>query len=490
MRIFDALLSTSVLLIFSLPQALAEPEAESLNIEEVAVTIGDLNTTLEITGSDFGSPLEVTLAGVPAVVTSVTSTTIVATVLTAAFPAGDYRLTVSRGSGSIKNDEYDLTIGAVGVVSFAVGNTRGGTNALVNNTTGNFNSAYGVDTLTANTTGSSNTAVGAQALQANITGLDNTAVGNVALQANTTGRFNTAVGDQALWKNTTGANNTASGHLALGSNTTGQQNAATGVQALQQNTTGNVNTATGVLALGRNTTGCCNTATGARALGFNTTGSSNTAIGREALGRNTTGIQNIALGAVAGGALTTGSNNIMIGNNGVAGESATIRIGRFQNRAFIEGIRGKTTGFTDAVAVLIDSAGQLGTISSSRRYKEDIEDMAGASDGLLSLRPVTFRYKQAFENGNKPIQYGLVAEEVAEVFPDLVVYDEDGEPETVKYHMLATLLLNELQKQQQVTADQAAQLAAVEMQLAELTALTSRLAQSVTPVSEVQLASN
>jgi len=116
--------------------------------------------------------------------------------------------------------------------------------------------------------------------------------------------------------------------------------------------------------------------------------------------------------------------------------------------------------------------------------------MAAASDALLSLRPVTFHYKKAFADGDKPIQYGLIAEEVAEVFPDLVVYNEDGEPETIKYHLLATMLLNELQKQQQVTADQAAQLAALDNQLSELTALTSRLAQSVTPVSEVQLASN
>ena len=106
-----------------------------------------------------------------------------------------------------------------------------------------------------------------------------------------------------------------------------------------------------------------------------------------------------------------------------------------------------TTGIDDAVPVLVDSAGQLGTVSSSRRYKQDIEDMAGASESLLSLRPVTFRYKKTFKDGDKPIQYGLIAEEVAEVFPDLVVYTEDGEPETVKYHLLATLLLNELQKQ-------------------------------------------
>ncbi len=188
----------------------------------------------------------------------------------------------------------------------------------------------------------------------------------------------------------------------------------------------------------------------------------------------------------------------------------------------IKGISGVLTGINNAVPVLIDSAGQLGTINSSRRYKEDIDDMAQASDNLLSLRPVTFRYKKAFEDGDRPIQYGLIAEEVAEVFPPLVVYNEDAEPETVKYHLLATLLLNELQNQrsefqtlQQVIVDQAAQmivdqaaylvslveqnrahesaqegLVALEAKVAELTALTALLTQSVTPVSEVQLASN
>ena len=188
----------------------------------------------------------------------------------------------------------------------------------------------------------------------------------------------------------------------------------------------------------------------------------------------------------------------------------------------IKGISGVLTGINNAVPVLIDSAGQLGTINSSRRYKEDIDNMARASDNLLSLRPVIFRYKKAFEDGDRPIQYGLIAEEVAEVFPPLVVYNEDAEPETVKYHLLATLLLNELQNQrsefqtlQQVIVDQAAQmivdqaaylvslveqnlaheseqerLVALEAKVAELTALTAELTQSVTPVSEVQLASN
>ncbi len=173
------------------------------------------------------------------------------------------------------------------------------------------------------------------------------------------------------------------------------------------------------------------------------------------------------------------------------------------------------TGINNVVPVLINSASQLGTINSSRRYKEDIDDMARASDNLLSLRPVTFRYQKAFEDGDRPIQYGLITEEVAEVFPALVAYSEDGEPETIKYHLLVMLLLNELQKQrseiqtlQQVIVDQAAQVivdqaahlvSLVEQnraheseqeRLVALEAKVAELTQSVTPVSEVQLASN
>jgi len=155
----------------------------------------------------------------------------------------------------------------------------------------------------------------------------------------------------------------------------------------------------------------------------------------------------VALGVSAGRAITTGSYNVMIGNRGRAGDHGTTRIGRSdQGRAFIHGIRGVTTGVANAVTVVVDSAGQLGTVSSSRRYKEDIQPMADRSVALHDLRPVTFRYKEAYEDGTKPIQYGLIAEEVAEVFPDLAVYNEDGTPEMVKYQVLSSLLLNEFLK--------------------------------------------
>ena len=239
---------------------------------------------------------------------------------------------------------------------------------------------------------------------------------------------------------------------------------AVGFQALWRNTTGGGNTALGTQALWFNTTGAGNTAIGIGSLVLNTMGLQNTATGTPALQKNTTGERNVAIGSLAGQNQTTGSDNIYITNQGVAGESGTIRIGidgagnNTQQKAFIAGVRSVSTGQFNAIDVVIDSNGQLGTVSSSRRYKEDIHDMAEASGGLLQLRPVTFRYKQASADGSKPRQYGLIAEEVAEVYPDLVVYNADGEVEAVQYRKLITMVLNELQKEHQVNLTQAEQI--------------------------------
>jgi len=267
---------------------------------------------------------------------------------------------------------------------------------------------------------------------------------------------NTTLGVGAL-QNNIGVDNTATGNDALQSNTTGRQNTASGANALQSNTTGAYNTANGQAALQSNTTGADNTANGMGALFSNTTGSYNTAIGNS-----------------AGANLTTGSGNIDIGfgASGNAGETATIRIGgpSYQTRAFIVGIRGITTGNNNAIPVVIDSNGQLGTVSSSRRFKEDIHDMDTASDGLLRLRPVTFRYQKPFADGSKPIQYGLIAEEVSEVYPDLVARSADGQIETVKYQVLDSMLLNELQKEHlQVQEQEQAEM--IRLLQARLTAL-------------------
>jgi len=250
----------------------------------------------------------------------------------------------------------------------------------------------------------------------------------------------------------------AVGYNALLGNTTGSQNTASGAFALEMNTANN-NVAVGYNALLSNTTGDENTAAGFQTLTSNTSGIHNTAVGVDALYSNTTGGHNIGIGENGGFALTTGSNNIDIGNFGNAGEANTIRIGDggTQTRAFIAGIRGETTGVPNGVTVLIDSQGQLGTVSSSRRFKTDIRDMGNASSALMRLRPVTFKYKPELDpSGTK--QYGLIAEEVEEVLPDLVARDKDGNIETVKYHLLSALLLNELQKQQHAQHAQADQI--------------------------------
>jgi hypothetical protein len=201
-------------------------------------------------------------------------------------------------------------------------------------------------------------------------------------------------------------------------------------------------------------------------LALATTASNTVAVGYNALTKVTTGGTNIAVGSGAGQTLTTGSGNILIGHNGgSAGEARTIRIGTAQTKAFIAGIRGVTTGASDAVTVMIDSKGQLGTVKSSARYKEDIHDMAAYSSRLYQLRPVTYRYKEPAEDGQKPLEPGLVAEEVAKVYPDLVVRNAAGQVETVQYHKLTPMLLNELERQQQELQALAAHNAALEEQV-------------------------
>ncbi len=367
------------------------------------------------------------------------------------------------------------------------------------------NTALGVDALISSTpgvpsyyNGATNTAVGALALRDNTTGFQNTGSGASALLFNSTGSRNTANGAYALEFNTTGDLNTGVGALALVLNTTGFYNTASGALALSSNTTGRANTANGTNALIGNTTGSLNTASGAYALLSNTTGNLNTASGTGALQLNSTGSRNTALGYFAGFANSTGTDNILIASYG-ANESNTLRIGEGtgtgifeQSRAFISGIRGITTGSANAIPVLIDSSGQLGTISSSRRFKEEIRDMGEASAGLAELRPVTFRYKRAFENGDKPMRYGLIAEEVAEVFPDLVAYDADGRPEAILDHLLVPLLLNEIQKRQRESVAQAETIARLEAShealLLRLQRLEAVAAKAIPPVAQPRAA--
>jgi hypothetical protein len=428
-------------------------------------------------------------------------------------------------------------VGAGALRSNTVGhdNTAVGFEALENNTTGGGNTAVGHGAGTAITTGSRNTAVGwfaypnfggpatgdqntalgALTLSNFHSGSENTAVGSEAMLGPddseiTSAVGNTAVGSRALERFNTGQDNTAVGRFALlgidadGGSTisfntgigagalqlirNGQYNTAIGYQALLGHSPGVIgdsNTATGAFALMVNSSGAGNTAMGFNALHSTRTGFRNTANGINSLGNVTTGVRNTALGAGAGFNITTGSDNIIIGaqTHGVATQNGVIRIGNgtFQKRAFIAGISGVSTGLSAATAVFIDANGQLGTIKSSREVKEEIQPMGNISDRLLALRPVTFRYKDAYDDESKPTQFGLVAEEVAEVFPELVIYDANGEPETVAYHLLTTLLLNEFQKQ-------AVRIAVLEKKSDELAQLKQEFAQMAEDIERLERA--
>jgi trimeric autotransporter adhesin len=379
-------------------------------------------------------------------------------------------------------------------------NTAEGDNALLNLTSGTFNTAVGFASLGSNTEGNLNTAIGAAALVFN-TADRNTAIGAAALYSNTTGSFNTATGFLALTNNTGGGGNTANGTNALAFNITGSDNTATGngalfnnnansntangADALFANTTGSDNTAMGENALRTNISGNFNTAIGSSALSLstghantavgdnalgNSTDDFNTAVGSSALARNTTGTQNTALGVFAGRALTTGDNNIDIGAGveGVAGESDTIRIGNGRATAtFIRGISGATAA--GGAAVFVNSSGHLGTLTSSARFKDEIKPMGNASEAILALRPVSFRYKKEIDPQGIP-QFGLVAEEVEKVNPDLVIREANGRPQTVRYEQVNAMLLNEFLKEHRTVNELKATVAQQQKQLEALTA--------------------
>jgi endosialidase-like protein len=305
----------------------------------------------------------------------------------------------------------------------------------------------------AHTHGVNNTFVGISAGNLTLTGSSNTAVGNSALKMDTDGSSNTAVGYLAMTAINGGHDNVAVGGFALSSSTAGFNNAAFGADAMTSSTTGNNNTAIGAQALENNT------------------GNNNLAIGTQAMASKTGGDNNLALGANAGGAITTGggSNNIMIGHAGVDGESSTIRIGTspLHSKTFIAGIFGvMTSNAQNTVPVVIDGTGQLGTVASSRSVKFDIEDMAGATADLMKLRPVTFRY--IAHGANAPLQYGLIAEEVAEVYPELVAHGSDGKVSSIMYQFLPPMLLNEAQKQHQKIEEQQRTIDTLQAQLAAL----------------------
>ena len=387
-------------------------------------------------------------------------------------------------------------------------NTAVGHTTLTVNQTGVFNTALGGSALFVLTSGDSNTALGALAGQTLTTGSNNIYIGasvvGAANESNTTrigaaqndtyidgifgsstpagsrvvvsdsaGKLSTtltisvtdviATGDLDLTTNPStaangsilkngsrflhnaGTNNTFVGVNAGNFTLTGDQNVGVGVSALSGDTTGYENTGVGYRALINNNTGFYNVAVGTDAMFSNSSGNGNTAIGWNAF-VNGAGSNNVGVGLGAGTNVGAGSNNIYVGANVLgAAESNTIRIGLqgTQTATFIGGIRGATTGIADAIAVLIDSAGQLGTISSSKRYKHNIQKMDDSSANIYDLNPVTFAYNS---DATETTQYGLIAEEVADVFPGIVVNNSDGQPETVQYHVLPVLLVNELKK--------------------------------------------
>ena len=319
--------------------------------------------------------------------------------------------------------------------------------------------------------GESNVFVGVQAGNFSNTALHTVTVGNRALAMVTSGSYNTAVGSFALYRDTTGNNNSAFG-----------------AHALVNNIDGFANIAIGGTALGENTGGSYNVGVGVDTLRGNTTATNNTAIGSLALQRLTTGGSNIAIGYTAGVDLLNGNSNIYIAHRGVNNDSHTLRIGSAQLRAFIAGIRGRTTGSTNAVPVVIDEFGQLGTTVSSRRFKENIAEMGEASSLLMRLRPVTFHYRDDRNPDGPALQYGLVAEEVASVAPGLVAHSADGEVETVFYEFLPPMLLNEFQKQQRSLDAQKARIAELENTLAVLAQQAQRTAALLARLERTQAA--
>jgi Chaperone of endosialidase len=354
--------------------------------------------------------------------------------------------------------------------------TAEGQKALFSLTTGVANTAVGWYSLFSNTSGNFNTASGAGALLFNSgdpTGSgaasENTAFGAAALLFNTTGAQNTGVGVAALLHNTNGSANTAIGEDALSSNTEGDANTASGFFALLTNTTGSNNTAHGVDALVNNSTGNSNTGVGFEVLDANDTGNDNTAVGTVALSHNTSGSENIALGVSAGDQVTTASNVICIG---AVGQNVS-------NSCYIGSIFGQTSA--GGAGVFINSDGKLGTMTSSRRFKEQIMPMEEASEALFALKPVTFHYKKEIASAGTS-QFGLVAEEVEKVNPDLVVRDKEGKPYSVRYEAVNAMLLNEFLKEhrkvQELEKGMAALTAKLEEQAAQIQKISAQVANS------------
>ena len=434
-----------------------------------------------------------------------------------------------------QNALFNLNIAGGGIWNTALGgqalfhdatgniNTAVGVNALFNNTTGNANVAVGASALKLGTTGNnntavgvnalfnnqgnSNTAIGVNALVTNTAGAQNVAVGQGALASNSNGNYNTAIGYSALHRG--GNFNTASGAYALTSNATGGSNTATGANALQTNTTGNNNTATGTAALAFSV-GNDNTANGYAALANNGGGSSNTAIGSnalfeiglEAVGNGNTAVgagalaqlgnasmgpgyghNNTALGVNAGNHLTRGSGNVYIGASTLGDSSEDD-----SNHTYIRNIGTTPLGDPFPVVTVDPVTGLLGYGASSRRYKEDVKPMENTSKAIYRLKPVTYRFKKEIDR-SQSLEYGLVAEDVAEVDPNLAIRDGKGHIESVRYNAVNAMLLNEFLKEHRRVEEQQATITKLKSTVAQqqkgLQAVTARLEQQAAQIQKV-----
>jgi hypothetical protein len=338
-------------------------------------------------------------------------------------------------------------------------NNGDGVGVLVSRTSGVWNTGTGFEALNNLASGNQNTATGLRALFSDLNGGFNTATGVYSLYTNTVGFYNTATGGYSLTANLDGNNNTANGYSALNHNSEGDSNTATGYAALYKNIDGDINVADGVQALFNNTHGAGNTAIGPGALFTNTAGNGNTAVGYIALVNNTTGGANIALGAGAGSGVSTASNVICIGAAGA----------NVSNRCYINQIYNNIQPQVgvDPDYVTITSTGRLGRSNiSSRRYKHDIQPMEKASEALYALKPVSFRYNKEYD-ATQTLAFGLIAEEVAEVYPDLVGRNPEGQPESVRYEQINAMLLNEFLKEHRKNEEQQKQIDVLTAQLKE-----------------------
>ncbi len=400
------------------------------------------------------------------------------------------------------NNSAAENVDALNINTTGLNNTAHGWHSLSANTAGSENIANGNYALFSNTTGWGNNAVGAYSLQSNTTGSFNDALGHSALYLNTTGTYNVAVGVRALVDNTTGWSNNAFGADALSSNTTGMSNTAMGDVALESNTTGSGNVAIGAEALassagasyqlqganvaigyraltyatGTGSGGDGNTAVGDRALQLNTDGSFNCAFGLLALNNVTTGIENTAIGDRAGYSLSTGIGNVYIG------EHETARDPGENHHTYIHNINTTSVsgGLADTVTIDLDT-GLLGHLTSSRRHKEDIKAMDTASDTIYRLKPVTYRYKKEIDR-NQALDYGLIAEDVAQIDPNLALRNGKGQIESVRYNAINVMLLNEFLKEHKRVEQLEATVA---QQQREIEGLTTGLKEQASQVQKV-----